>query len=234
MARPRPVFSARCTSLPLGVGSAGLATLAFAAPPPKGREVQEDKGNLQKHFYTPNNLDLYLNQVPVTGIVQTGLDGDGGLEFAISSSGNTSPRNFSASSLIDSSATFSGLASQTVFGLDYFGTITSSPNFGPNSYLGFRVQGTTSGTYYYGWMEVLWTWTGTLSTSSFEILSAGYESTLNTGILAGVGATPVPETSSAYPLALALGGVAIRQYRKRRQQQAASRAEDAVVAGPRS
>ena len=53
MARPRPVFSVRCTSLPLGVGSAGLATLAFAAPPPKGREVQEDKGNLQKHFYTP-------------------------------------------------------------------------------------------------------------------------------------------------------------------------------------
>ena len=52
-ARPRPVFSARCTSLPLGGGAAGLATLAFAAPPPKGREVQEDKGNLQKHFYTP-------------------------------------------------------------------------------------------------------------------------------------------------------------------------------------
>ena len=60
MARPRPVFSARCTSLPLGVGSAGLATLAFAAPPPKGREVQEDKGNLQKHFYTPIERRQYL------------------------------------------------------------------------------------------------------------------------------------------------------------------------------
>ncbi len=53
MARPRPVFSARCTTLPLGVGSAGLATLAFAAPPLKGREVREDKGKLQKHFYNP-------------------------------------------------------------------------------------------------------------------------------------------------------------------------------------
>lgn len=63
MARPRPVFSARCTSLPLGVGSAGLATLAFAAPPPKGREVQEDKGNLQKHFYTPTHAMIAAGSV---------------------------------------------------------------------------------------------------------------------------------------------------------------------------
>jgi len=63
MARPRPVFSARCTSLPLGVGSAGLATLAFAAPPPKGRDVQEDKGNLQKHFYTPRRRHVDADDV---------------------------------------------------------------------------------------------------------------------------------------------------------------------------
>lgn len=54
MARSRPVFSARWTSLPLGFGSAGLVTLAFAAPPPpKGMDVQQDSSNLQKHFYTP-------------------------------------------------------------------------------------------------------------------------------------------------------------------------------------
>lgn len=166
---------------------------------------------------------ILVNQSPAIG-----LAGLYGLSFS-ATSGYCTPKNFAYGASIDNSSPFFGSISYGVSYESVFAVgVSSSSNFGANSFMGFRFG--SSGNYNYGWIEVTWS----NSTSTFQILSAGYEATVNTPILAGVSATPVPETSSAYPLALALGGVAVRQYRKRRKQQAASCAEAAVVTAPLS
>src|SRR5256885_11276753 len=52
LARPRPVFRARCASTPPGFGCARLATLAFAPPHPGGVRSEEHTSELQ----SPCNL----------------------------------------------------------------------------------------------------------------------------------------------------------------------------------
>ena len=91
--------------------------------------------------------------------------------------------------------------------------VRSAPDFGPNSFLGFR---TIAGQY--GYIEVLWT----ASTSTFKLVSAAYESTPGVAIQTpggGGGGGAVPEPASGAVVALLMGGTALRQWRKKRRDQ---------------
>jgi hypothetical protein len=137
-----------------------------------------------------------------------GLDGSYGLEFALSTPGFAKPGNFAAGTTIDAAATFSNVASQSSF---RWGTFYTSPDFGANSFMGFRF-GTVAGNYYFGYLEVTWN----SSTLTFQILSGAYESTVNTAILAG--ATPpsgVPVPAASLLALMALGGNSFRRSRAR-------------------
>jgi hypothetical protein len=134
-----------------------------------------------------------------------GLDGGYGLQFALSTPGFATPRNFAAGTTIDAAATFTYVASQSSF---RWVTLYTSPDFGANSFMGFRFG--TAGNYYFGYLEVTWN----SSTNTFQILSGAYESTANTAIVVpSGGAVPVPAASL---LALmALGGNSFRRSRTR-------------------
>jgi hypothetical protein len=130
-----------------------------------------------------------------------GLDGDGGLQFAVSGGGYASPRNFAANATIDGSASWTNGGDDSVF--RYFTDI--SPNFGAGSFMGFRFG--TSGNYNYGYLEVTWN----SSTNVFQLISGAYESTANTGILAGATAAAVPGGGVSAMAMMALGGGAFRR-----------------------
>ena len=84
-----------------------------------------------------------------------------------------------------------------------------SPDFGPQSYMGFKtIQGN------YGWLEVTWT----ASSQQFQILSGAYESRPNEAILAGAGGpgpAAVPEPGTWAAAALLAGGAGFMRWRKR-------------------
>lgn len=133
-----------------------------------------------------------------------GLAGIVGLEFAVNAQTTASPRNFGSGSIIDGSALFQSAPIQSVFRYGY-GSFTSSPDFGPGSYMGFKTSQNN-----YGWLEVTWN----NASDNWEILSGAYETTPDTGI--GV---PVPEPlaiSAGCLAALAMGGAAIRRLRQSR------------------
>jgi len=67
-------------------------------------------------------------------------------------------------------------------------TSLSAPNFGPNSFIGFRIANETN--WNYGYLEALWDGT------NFQFLSGAYESTVNTAI-------QVPAPGAAALLAMA-------------------------------
>ena len=155
------------------------------------------------------NLEIYNNRGGATNY--WGFDGDNGVSpsssyllFGIFGTANTSPKNFSAGSTIDSSTTFAGTASKTMFRKagtpDYV-----SADFGAGSFMGFRFG--TSGNYNYGYLEVTWD----SSNTTFQILSGAYESTANTSILAGATAAAVPGGGVSAMALMALGGGAFRR-----------------------
>jgi hypothetical protein len=138
-----------------------------------------------------------------------GVSGSFGLEFAVlDASSPASPRNFGANDSIGSSISyFTGSQFRTEFQtwVSAIFTTVVSPNFGAGSFMGFRFG--SSGSYNYGYLEVTWNST----TTTWQILSGAYESTVNTAIAAG--ATPVPAPSAL--ALLALGGGAFRRARAR-------------------
>lgn len=162
-------------------------------------------GTLEVYNQFNNNGDIYL-----------GLDGDsngnGSLRFAVNPSSNASPRNFSSGSTIDSTASWNSSANKTSFRHNS----SISPDFGPNSYMGMQFSTDGNATYHYGWIKVTWNST----TSTFEILSAAYESTPNTAIAAGATGGAVPEPGSGAMVALLMGGTALNQWRKNRRESA--------------
>ena len=128
-----------------------------------------------------------------------GIDIDTG-KIAING-GHASPRNFAAGDTIDGSALFSSSASSTVFLYDN-GTTSTSNAFGKDSFLGFR-----SGNNHYGWLKV--TWNGT---DTFEILSGAFEDQAGAGILAGAGASAIPEpVSMLSTMGMLASGLLIRR-----------------------
>lgn len=156
------------------------------------------------------------------GGTYTGLfGGEGATEGAVlwlANGGNTvepfnlaSPTNFAKDAPIDGNTPFGvdGSPWHTLFKVSVDTTSAVSPDFGPNSYMGFR---TASGNY--GWLEVTWT----SATNEFQILSGAYESVPGATILAGQIA-PVPEPSTLAMggvAALVCGGAALRRWRKQR------------------
>jgi hypothetical protein len=145
-----------------------------------------------------------------------------GLEFAVNSNASfsappfsdyASPVNFASNTLIDGTALFTSYVEWTAFRMvtafatTYpIGTTITSPDFGPNSFIGFRFA--NGDNYNYGWLEVTWD----TAKDEFQILGAAYESEINVGIAAGA----VPEPSTYALLALAAGGGAYLRWRRRR------------------
>lgn len=137
----------------------------------------------------------------------------------ISSGGLALPTNFPASALISASlpqgsAWVDDDDSATLF--NYYGNV--SPNFGANSFLGFRFESGTD--FHYGYFEVTWD----NVENEFQILSGAYESTPNTPI-----AVPEPTGVALAGIgALALGAGAIRRSRKARKAAAEGTLAEAV------
>jgi hypothetical protein len=141
-----------------------------------------------------------------------GAFGLSGLAFANTSlSGD--PFDFSGGATIGSSfsGTWGGPSS-----LFYYSGNTS-PDFGADSYLGFRTpQGN------YGWMKA--TWNGT----DFQFYSAAYENVVGTSIVAGdTGSVAVPEIDPnglASALSLVMGSAAMLEQRRRKRAAVAAAA----------
>lgn len=134
--------------------------------------------------------------------------------------GPASPRNFAAGEIIDASATFTSGFYEPMFRVQTPYTAVLSPDFGPDSYLGFRSTGGN-----YGWLEVTWD----QATAEFEVLAAAYETQVGVGIAAGA----VPEPPVGALAALALGGAAYARWRRRRSQDLAQvpARRDSLTAG---
>lgn len=114
--------------------------------------------------------------------------------------GYASPRNFAFDEVIDSTASFTSGFYQPVFRLTLPSGTSVSPDFGPNSYIGFRTNFNR-----YGWMEVTWS----QASAQFQILSAAYEDQAGVAIRAG----QVPEPGAGSLAALVLGGAAVARWR---------------------
>jgi len=207
------------TYLATAVGSCGLASSADAdivtidVSTISGVNGGVANGNAILFNLTPNGQVAIFNNVATEGSTLSGLRGYGSLDLA-SSTGFATPIKYSYGASISDGEQFSRNPSYSLFSRG----ATKSPDFGLNSYMGFRVE--SGSNYNLGWIEV--TWDGT----NFEIKSAAYESTLNTPILAGV--TAVPEPSTGALAALVLGGTALGVARRRRKREAADTAEQAV------
>ena len=153
---------------------------------------------------TGGTIKLF-NDANVSGDVFWGLSGGGGLEFATSSFAN--PVNFGVGTSIGPTtvASFSSDAPASAFRWVYSSNTYNSPNFGAGSFMGFRFG--SLGSFNYGYLEVTWN----SSTNTFQILSGAYESTVNTGILAGATPSAVPGAGLSAMALMALGGGAFRR-----------------------
>lgn len=106
---------------------------------------------------------------------------------------------FTTGESIGADSLFNNTSTRTSF--SWF--LGSVPDFGPSSFVGFRA-GNGAGGFHYGYIEATWT----NATKTFQILSAAYETDVNTAIAAGA-AIPAPG-------AIALLGLAGLAGRRRR------------------
>jgi hypothetical protein len=113
--------------------------------------------------------------------------------------GATSPTNFSTGTLIGSDAQFKSTKYNTLFASGS----NVSPDFGPDSFIGFK-----SADGHYGWLEVTWD----SSIGNFEILDGAYENVEGVAIQAGVSAVPEP-AGALGTLGLLAGGIFVRRRR---------------------
>ena len=159
------------------------------------------------NFVPGGTLEIYFDNDYV------GLDTEGGYAFSFQfarGSGDASPTNFAANADISAWAgSWSGSVARTCF---YYADYSDfSPNFGPNSFMGFRFG--SAGAWNYGWIEVTWNWTGNPQTSTFQILGAAYESQVNTPIFTPAAAGGVPLPGAAGLAACGLLGLSRRRRR---------------------
>ena len=146
-----------------------------------------------------------------------GLYPSAGLKIAVDG-GDASPHNFAGGASIGTfGGTWSSSATKTYFYAYQYG---ASPNFGADSYLGFK---TSQGNY--GWLKA--TWDGT----NFQLYSGAYESVPGVSINAGqTSSAPVPEidpSGLASAMSLVMGSAAMLEQRRRKR--AAVAAESAAV-----
>ena len=141
-----------------------------------------------------------------------GALGEAGLAFATTYPPRE-PFDFSGGATIGSS--FSGTWASNTNSLFKYGNTV--PNFGADSYLGFR---TSQGNY--GWLKT--TWDGT----DFQFYSAAYEDVVGTSIVAGAtGSVAVPEIDPnglASALSLVIGSAAMLEQRRRKRAAVAAAA----------
>jgi len=163
----------------------------------------------------PNDSARYISGFPVSANsltiynnydgVRTGLQGDE-LSFAAGNDPAT-PERFGPNATIGSgSSYYSGFDSFNSLFNNYNEAV--SPDFGLNSYMGFK---TSQGNY--GWLEVTWT----ASSEEFQILSGAYESVDGTSIDTPA-AAPIPETGTWAAMAIFAGGAAFAGWRRRRAE----------------
>jgi len=214
--------------LAIGVGTGALATSAEAAVVPipvgpSGFNITGVNGGVTAgtfttiyNFPTTGAGSLFLSNAFFSGQV-TGVYGGSGFGLATGGSNITvDPVNFAAGALIDADAGGGGgeFRSSSVSSLFKYGTLVS-PDFGPNSFLGFRDAFGR-----YGYIETTWNST----TNQFQIFSAAYESVAGVGIMTP-GAAAVPEidpTGLVSTMSLVMGSVAMLEQRRRKRAAAAT------------
>jgi hypothetical protein len=223
--------------LAAGLGATGLATaecdaavinlnISALGTPPSNRSgvnggvANGESTNIQ--YVVPFAVTGQINQMGILNNSGDGYFGLNGAQYMEFLAGSTvaSPTNLP----------FGALAGPTTPDGSSWGNINNinsyfryaaytSPNFGPGSFMGFRVEN-TEGDYNYGYFEVTWN----NSNNQFQILSGAYESTPNTPI-----AVPEPSTIALAGIgALALGAGAIRRSRKARKAAAEGSLAEAV------
>lgn len=174
---------------------------------PTGRLTINNFGGSGTKLIAFNNV--YGNYTGLSVQSMAGGSTPVGTLITTGSGSNDTPINVGAGVAVGpSSGYFAEGYSSTVFK----NSLRSAPDFGPNSFIGFR---TVAGQY--GYIEVLWT----ASTSTFKLVSAAYESTPGVAIQTpgGGGGGAVPEPASGAVVALLMGGTALRQWRKKRRDQ---------------
>lgn len=166
--------------------------------------------------FVPGGEFEIFNNYPSSTLTLMGFDVDGfavGVSFQMAAGFTTaSPQNFAANTAIGlaSATSWTGSGSRL-----YFSNGTSiSPDFGANSFMGFRFGSSTAG-WNYGYLEVLWDSTGTADwnttgAAAFKLVSAAYESDLNTAITTPE-AVPVPGMAGV----LACGALGLGRRRQR-------------------
>jgi hypothetical protein len=163
------------------------------------------------HFFLPGNDNDLIVSNGFDGFY--GLVGVNGLQFGTGGSAH-SPQSFMSGASIGGSTSTVWSGS---FSYQSFKTPSGeSAAFGPSTYMAMR--STTGTDFYYGWIEVTWD----PNTDQFQLISAAYEDTPNTAILAGDtsgGPAPVPEPASSAVVALLMGGAALRNWRKNKNKQ---------------
>ncbi len=159
----------------------------------------DQTGFMQKSYRAPMNYGFFT------------IPEELALEFALASDNYASPRQFTSGQSIDSSAlwTYSAIENSE------FKTTTypMSPDFGPNTYMGFRSGGGAAG-YNYGYLEVTWA----SATQTFTIFGGAYESLRGVGITAGsLVSASVPEPGQVAASLLLLSGIGGYIFLKRRK-----------------
>jgi hypothetical protein len=143
-------------------------------------------------------INAYLGLI--TGI---GFNDGGGFAAGVA---QATPVNFAAGTLIDATAG-GGAFNNAVYSTFKYATYVS-PDFGPNSFLGFK-----DALGRYGYIETTWNST----TNEFQIFSAAYESDVGVGIMTP-GAASVPEIDPAglaSTMSLVMGSAAMLEQRRR-------------------
>ena len=210
--------------LAIGVVTGALATSAEATSVainigPTGFNITGVNGGLPSqgaynipNFPTAGGGNLFLTN-SAYGLLTGALWQSGG--FVASGGSVATPVNFAAGTLIDAAAGGGGFTSNAN-GNSLFKYRTSvSPDFGPNSFLGFK-----DALGRYGYIETTWTST----TNEFQIFSAAYESDVGVGIMTPGGAA-VPEidpSGLASTMSLVMGSVAMLEQRRRKRAAAAT------------
>jgi hypothetical protein len=219
-------LSRLCAYLAIGLSIGALATTTEAAVIPIDVSgISAVNGGAASGGFVP------VENWPTSGagrlLIFNGYSGAVGLHLGSAAPGgiasdlsNASVRKFGAGSLIDSTtggvANYQGGFYPTAFAaLD-----TSVPDFGPDSFLGFKDKFGR-----YGYIEVTWSATS----RQFQVLSAAYESVAGVGITTPSGAAvPEPDSNTLAGTAmLAMGSVAMLE-RRRRKRAAAATAEAAA------
>jgi hypothetical protein len=206
-ASPRPSFASRWAAYPLAavlsmlaapsadaaivtinLSSAGSGTPTDITGTNAGKTFNSGD-TVVTNFVAGGDLNILFKN-SLIGLDGTSHFGGTSLAFAVNASppSYADPRNYAQGQSIGSDSFYSDSNSETVFYFSLGPAVRS--NFGPGSFMGFRVGST--GSYNYGYIEVLWNYDSvTPGNSTFQLLSAAYEPTLNTAITTPV-STPAP------------------------------------------